>query len=208
MRVSRNAAAASTLIVASILLAGCSSRPERVYPPAIDPGEAGAGAMEKYDTDGDGRVAGEELQNAPTLRIAMERLDQNNDNAVTADEVADRVRAWQESRVGRMSGQCLVTYRGEPLSGAKVVFDPEEFLGDEIKPATGTTDEYGMAMISIETDPDDPNDVPGIAPGLYLVRITSDQIDLPPRYNTETVLACEMAQDNMAMQSGIEFNLQ
>jgi hypothetical protein len=191
-----------------VALSGCSDRPPRIYPPEIDAGSAGAAAMDQYDTNGDGQVAGEELDAAPTLRVALERLDTNGDGAVSADEVAERIRAWQESRVGRMSGMCRVLYRGQPLEGATVVFDPEEFLGDDIRPATGTTDEQGMAMVSIETDPDDPNDVPGIAPGLYLVRITSERVDLPPKYNTETTLGCEMAQDNMDMETGLEFNLE
>lgn len=191
-----------------VIVSGCSDRPSRVYPPEIDAGAAGAAAMDQYDTDGDGRVAGEELVNAPTLQAALGRLDTNGDGAVSADEVTARVQAWQESRVGRMSGMCRVLYRGQPLEGARVVFDPEEFLGDDIKPATATTDEHGMAMVSIETDPDDPDDVAGVAPGLYLVRITSDQVDLPPKYNTKTTLGCEMAPDSLDMETGFEVNLE
>jgi len=194
-------------LLVCLFAAGCSDAPSRIHPPSIDAGSAGAGAIEKYDKNNDGRVAGEELQAAPTLRAAIDQIDANKDGAVTADEVADRIREWQESLVGKMAAMCQVKYNGQPLPGAKVVFDPEPWLGDEIKAASGTTDEYGMAMVSVPKDPDDPDDAPGVAPGFYLVRITSDQFNIPAKYNTETTLGCEMAQDAQAMQTGIEFNL-
>jgi hypothetical protein len=206
MRTSPVLISVSFVLATSLLLAGCSNRPSRVYPPGIDAEAAGEGAMEKYDTNGDGKVAGEELANAPTLRAALPRLDKNGDQAVSADEVTARVEAWQESRVGRMPGMCRVIYNGRPVANAKVVFDPEEFLGDEIKEATGTTDANGMASVSIAVDPDDESAARGVAPGFYLVRITSDQMNIPAKYNTETTLGCEMAQD-ANQEMGLTFEL-
>jgi hypothetical protein len=176
-----------------------------VYPPGID-AAAPERAMKQYDTDGDGKIAGEELDQAPSLKAAIGNLDTNGDGAVSADEISARIEAWKESKLGRMSLHCTVTYQGRPLEGAKVVFEPEKFLGDELQPATGTTDKNGVAMISVPTSGSD--DPPGVAPGLYLVRITKEGMDIPARSNTETVLGQEAAQDAAGRVEGIRFDLQ
>jgi len=187
-----------------LLATGCSRRPSRVYPPSIDPGSAGREAMQQYDTDNDGKVSGEELEKAPSLKAGLDRLDSDGDGAVSASEVAARVRAWQDSKVGRMSVVVTVLANGQPLEGATVTLDPEPFLGSNIQPATGTTDAGGLVMPTIETSGDEP---PGVAPGFYLVRITKEGMDIPPAYNTETVLGLELAQDAAELEEGIVFDL-
>ena len=190
--------------LAAIVAAGCSGKPSRIYPPSISAGSAGSGAMEQYDTDGDGKVAGPELEKAPSLKAGLSRLDTNGDGGVSADEVAARVEAWQASKVGRMSVVLTVLANGKPLEGATVTLDPEDFLGDEIKPATGVTDASGLVMPTIETADDEP---PGVAPGFYLVRITKEGMNIPPMYNTETILGLELAQDAIELEEGISFDL-
>ncbi len=194
----------AALTLAALLSSGCSRRPSRVHPPSIDAASAGREAVRQYDIDGDGEISGEELENAPSLMAALERLDTDGDGVVTASDVAARVRAWQESRVGRMSVVLTILAGGEPLEGATVVLDPEEFLGPNVQPATGVTDASGLVMPTIEVGPDDP---PGVAPGFYLVRITKEGLDIPPMYNTETVLGVELALDAEELEEGITFDL-
>ena len=190
--------------LAIVFTAGCSRRPSRVHPPSIDASSAGREAIRQYDLDGDGKVSGAELDQAPSLKFALSRLDSNGDGAVTAADVTARVRAWQESRVGRMSVVLTILANGKPLEGATVTLDPEPFLGRNIQPATGITDSSGLVMPTIETGSDDP---PGVAPGFYLVRVAKDGMDIPPMYNTETVLGVELAQDVEEMEEGIVFDL-
>ncbi|NLE37232.1 MAG: hypothetical protein GX621_04330, partial [Pirellulaceae bacterium] len=98
-----------------------------------------------------------------------------------------------------------VTVGGRPLAGATVVFEPERFLGANVKSATGTTNEHGMAPMSAEGA-----EYPGVAPGLYLVRITKEGVNLPTKYNAETVLGVEVAADAEYAkneQDGPRFNL-
>jgi hypothetical protein len=102
--------------------------------------------------------------------------------------------------VGMTLLRCRVTLDGEPLSNAKVVFEPEQFLGDEIKAAVGETNGYGDAGPVIppeqRTDPRLPG---GAHIGLYKVRISkivNGKEMIPARYNSETILGQEVSYDD------------
>src|SRR4051794_595598 len=138
--------------LAVIAFASCRSGPTPVKQPSIDASRAGKLAMEEYDNNGDGVVSGDELEKAPALKAALPRLDTNGDGAVSADEVAARVNAWKEMKTGMTSVGCHVTFNGLPVEGAKVTLEPEKFLGDEIKTAYGTTDQFGATSLSIPKD--------------------------------------------------------
>jgi len=185
---------------------GCSRRPARLHPPGIDASAAGALAMKQYDTDGDGKVSGEELEKAPSLKQALGNLDLNGDGAVSASEVTARIKNWQETKLGRMTLSCTVNKGGEPLEGATVTFEPEKFLGDEIQPASGVTDPFGMVSVSVPTTGRE--DPPGIAPGLYLIRITKEGVDIPAKFNTETVLGQEISLDAADIQGGLVYDVE
>jgi hypothetical protein len=174
-----------------------------VYPPGIS-STAGPDAVAMFDADKDGRIDGAELDKCPGLKAALSRVDPAN-QGVTADMIAARIKAWKDCKVGRMSVSCRVTHNGQPLAGAEVKFVPEKFLGAEIKPATGKTDQNGMAMMSVQTK--GPGDPPGVPPGFYRVEVTSPSLNIPAKYNTETTLGQEVALDNRDLQQGIAFDL-
>jgi hypothetical protein len=196
--------ALGVVVVGLALLAGwgCSGRPSRVHPPSIDASAAGKAAMEQYDTNKDGKVAGEELLKAPSLRDAIARLDTNKDGGVSAEEVTAMIEKWQEMKIGLMSLSCRVNYKGRPLAGANVVFEPEKFLGENVKVCQGTTDQTGMVSMKIPG-----SDLPGVAPGLYLVKITSAQVKLSPAYNDQTVLGLEVSNLAKNIEQGIVFDV-
>ncbi len=134
-------------MVCAVAVSGCrcnGTLPD-VRPVSISPSAAKAGAMQEYDTNGDGRIEGEELENAAWLKSAMERgekLDVNGDGALAGDEIADRVRVWL-SGTGRWSMVFQVMQSGQPLVGATVKFVPPAFLGERMPTGTGVTDESG-----------------------------------------------------------------
>ncbi len=199
------------VIVCIAVLVGCSRRPPRLHPPEISASAAGKLAMKEYDTNGDGKVVGEELDKAPALKAAINNLDTNGDGGVSASEVTARVRVWQDSKLGRMSLSCTVTLGGKALEGATVTFVPEKFLGDEIQACSGTTSANGIAMLSIPVDKEDRNDPPGAQCGLYRVEISKKeggQETIPAKYNTETILGHEVALDAVGIEEGIRFELQ
>ncbi len=197
------AATFAALALVTLAMASCNWGPRRVNQPGINASSAGSNAMEMYDTNGDGVVSGAELDKAPALKAALPRLDTNGDKGVSAEEVAARVNAWKEMRTGMASVRCHVTLDGQPLVGAKVVFEPESFLGDEIKTAFGTTNKLGDVAPTIPPDQrPDPSLPGGVHFGLYKVRISKEATgkeSLPERYNTQTTLGQEVSYDDPGM---------
>lgn len=102
---------------------------------------------------------------------------------------------------------CAVLMNGQPLTGAEVTFEPEPFLGEVIKPATGTTERTGIARMTIGgVTP------PSMMVGYYKVRISKKDASgkelLPARYNSKSILGQEVAQDSRALAMGpIRFDL-
>jgi hypothetical protein len=174
--------------------------------PSISPSGSGKLAMEQYDTNHDGKVAGDELEKAPSLKAALARLDTDGDGSVSADEVAARVNAWKGMQTGMTSFNCRVTLDGQPLPGAKVTLEPEAFLGEEIKAAYGTTDAGGNSAPTIPREQrPDPRAASGVHFGLYKIRISklvNGKETIPARYNTETIIGQEVSYDDPGTRGG------
>jgi hypothetical protein len=177
----------------------CSSSPKRVTQPSIDASRAGSQAMEMYDTNHDGIVSGEELEHAPALKAAMQRLDTNGDKGVSADEVAARVAEWKRQGIGLINFSFRVTLDGSPLGGATVTFEPEAFLGTEVKPASCVTNANGDGGATIaKEDRPDPKSPPGMNLALYKVKFSkmvNGKETIPAKYNSATIVGQEAAAD-------------
>jgi hypothetical protein len=192
--------------------ASCSFGPPRVKQPGIDASRAASQAIEMYDKNSDGVVNADELEHAPALKAALPRLDTDGDKGVSAAEIIERINAWKAMQTAMTSVRCHITLDGQPLAGAQVVFEPESFLGSEIKPAAGTTNQFGDTSPTIsKEDRGDPKLPGGVHFGLYKVHI-SKQVNgketLPERYNTQTSLGQEVSYDDPGiLNSSIAFAL-
>ena len=195
---------AAALMLVGVTLSGCSKTPDRVNPPSIDAGAAALAAVTQYDTDGDGTIGPEELKSAPALRVALGNLDTSGDGAVSAEEVIARIEAWQKSKVGLTTTPCAITFNGRPLAGATVTFEPEEFLGDSIQACVGKTNAEGNVRLKI---PGSIDNLPGCAPGLYRVKISSTNAEIPEKYNNKTILGAEVSLDSATVETGHILNL-
>jgi hypothetical protein len=192
-------AAAAFISFGAVQLCSCGGGPSPVRPPSISASAAGEEAIELCDASGDGTASADELEKAPSLKSALKRLDTNGDGAVSPDEVADRIDKWQEIGIGVMSFGFTVTLNGSPLTDALVTFEPEGFLGDEFKAASGTTNRYGGGSATIaKEDRPDATYPPGMQLGFYRVKV-SKQVNgketIPAKYNEATVLGQEVAPD-------------
>ena len=132
----RSFARLSALVVGLGVLAGWGCwdwGPSRVYPPKFD-SAAGQKAVEQY---------GDKLDKVPSLLSAGKMLDTTGDGKITAEKINARIQAWLDSKLGRMPVRCKVKHNGQPLTGATVVFEPEKFLGPDVKAGKGITDASG-----------------------------------------------------------------
>ena len=191
---------------------GCSGGPSAVTPPSINAGSAASSAMELYDKNSDGAIAGEELAAAPALKAAMETLDVNKDGSVQEEEIVQRIEAWQKSNAGLSTIAAVVTMNGQPLEGATVTFDPEPFLGEGMKQAVGVTSRLGgvSPIIPKENRPD-PSWPAGLQLGLYRVRVSKQANGaetIPAIYNTETTLGQQVSPDDATIGANrVKFDL-
>jgi hypothetical protein len=181
------------------LLVGCNYSASRVYPVKIDPSAASSAAIEMYDKDADGALAGDELAAVPGIKKNIELYDRDGDGRVARDEISQRLDAWANQKLALLGATVVVSLDGQPLDGATVTFVPESYLGPNVKPATGTTMENGLARLS-HADEDLPKSsngrpIPGVTSGTFKVQITSPSRSIPPRYNSATELGEEIAYD-------------
>ncbi|TWT77920.1 hypothetical protein Pla123a_17190 [Posidoniimonas polymericola] len=198
-------------MVIACTLAGCSGRPAAVVP-QFDPAGMAEQALAAYDADGDGRLAGAELDASPAIKKHLARYDADSDGAVSEQELQDRFAQWEEEGVGFRRLDVRVTIDGRPLSGATVTFEPEAFMTDWVKPATATTDRSGMAKISVA-----PEDLPaalkdrasglrGVCVGAYRVKVTHPSDKLPPAYPAGDALGAETSRDAMGPLEEIQLS--
>jgi hypothetical protein len=191
---------------------GCSGGPTPIELPQFDPGSSAAKAMELYDKDDDGFIAGAELDQAPALKAARKQLDTNEDERVSEQEIVDRIARFSEVSIGLTNVTCQVTLDGTPLDGATIRFVPDECLEGVIKEASDVTNIVGLASPSVPKEMRPSADTPpGIQIGLYKVIISKkkgDQEFVPEKFNTKTILGQQVAPDDPSMRtSKVEFNL-
>jgi hypothetical protein len=185
----------SLLVIAAFAIAeaGCSRGPGRVKPPYVNPDSAAAAAIELYDTNKDGSLDESELARCPAMLEGKKSYDTDGNGKISREEIAARIAEIRKNGVGLTFLMCNVKVNGQSLEGATIDFEPEPYLGDQIKSAHGVTNKTGMAQMAIRAEelPSDQQDLKAIHYGTYKVRITHPKKALPTRYNTETTLGYE-----------------
>lgn len=187
------------------IFTGCGDSGPRVVPDLPD-ASAPHKAMVLHDTNNDGFLDAKELEQVPGLKAAFKSLDSNHDGKISEQEIADRLKLWADSQIGRLGVSCRVRHNGKPLPGAKVVFVPEKFLGGTIRSGSGTTSKTGCAAISCPYAPNPA--IQGLALGFYRVEITKDGENIPAKYNTATTLGAEISNGPDTDPNGLNFDLQ
>jgi hypothetical protein len=177
----------------------------------IDPSAASRSAIETYDKDGDGGLAGAELDAVPGIKRYVSLYDRDSDQKVSRDEISSRLQAWADHDFGLMGRTYIIVLDGQPLEGATVKFVPEPYLGPNVKPATGETGPTGLVRMS-HADEDLPKSrngrpIPGVKGGTFKVQITHPTRKIPEKYNTATELGDEIAYDINTSDAAITLSL-
>jgi hypothetical protein len=187
---------ALTVGVTLLALSGCGyGDAPRAYPEKPDSGAAYR-ALELYDANKDGFLDAKELENVPGLKAAMGKIDVTHSGKISASDIATRIKAWSDSKIVRTTVICQVLHNGRPLPGATVRFVPESFLGGNFKATEGITDAQGRAKLKNPISGER-----GVCPGLYRIEVTKSGEAIPRKYNAETLLGQEVAQDAAGLQN-------
>jgi hypothetical protein len=192
--------AVAGLFVSLAALAGCSQRASRISPVDIDASSASSEAIELYDKNGDGALAGDELNAVPGIKKYLDKYDRDSDQHVTRDEIATRIGDWSGQKMALMGRSYVVMLDGRALEGATVTLVPEPYMGDAVKPATGVTAHNGLTTRMSHAEEDLPKSangrpIPGVKGGTFKIQITHASRKIPAKYNTATELGDEIAYD-------------
>jgi hypothetical protein len=185
------AIAAAALIVG---ITGCGRQKSRIRVPNFSPSTAARLAFSTLDTNIDGKLSGDELRVAPGIASARQSIDVNRDGAIDEQELTQRLQYYLDSGIGVQSLTCIVKSNGQSLPGATVDFEPSEFFEGALSPARASTARDGSGAVML-TD----GTLPGIAPGIYKVRVSKKRGDrelLPSKYNLTTILGFEVSPDS------------
>ena len=176
------------LTCAALLSAGCSKTPPRVEAPGWNPRKLTDQLFTQADTDQDGHLTDEELKSVASVRSSLPRIDSDGDGKLSQDEVEARFRLYREMRVGVTEKQIQVIYRRQPLADARVKLVPEDFLGEVIQSAEGTTDMDGIVR-PVTTGAD----LEGVQLGFYRVEVECESANLPDRFRSDSSLGIEIS---------------
>jgi hypothetical protein len=182
-----------SLLLLTICLVGCSRGPSRIKPPDIDPEDSADEAIGLYDADKNGALSKAEMEKCPGMLAEIKSYDADSNGSVSRDEIAARIIELRKHGVGLTRLNCNVSVNGRGLDNATIQFEPEPYLGQEIKAAHGVSNERGVAQMAIPAEelPADQRDLKAIHYGTYKVRISHPTIKLPAKYNTDTTLGYE-----------------
>jgi hypothetical protein len=177
---------------------GCSRSPGRFEAPSVDPSAAAAQAIELYDSSGDGALDDAELKKCPGLLLKKANYDQDANGSLSQEEIEGEISELFGHGTGGTQLRCFVTYQGRPLAGANVVMEPEPYLGEAVRSATGTTDGAGTAQMAIPAEylPSHLQRVKAVHYGTFKFRITHPTTAIPSKYNTQTELGYETEINN------------
>jgi hypothetical protein len=188
---------------------GCSGAPQAPPRQHVNATAAAKAAIAQYDTNGDGKLDAQELEQSPPLAAMLATVkhhDPSHGDWLTAEDIAGRIKSWLQADTIITSGDVVVLLDGKPLAGATVTLEPEPWLGPSYRTSTGTTKASGYASMSRTLEA-----YTGIYLGLYRVKI-SKKVDgretVPQRYNDKTVLGREVADDVPDAESVLGFKLQ
>ncbi|MBN1853489.1 MAG: hypothetical protein JW829_12220 [Pirellulales bacterium] len=150
-------------------------------------------AIKLFDKNGDNILDSQELVATPGLQSAVAKAkeqspDVNGDGKLSRDEIRDHIALFESSKLGIQLISVTVLLDRQPLAGARVTLEPEPFLEGVLESASDTTRQDGTARPAMEIE-----DMKGVRPGIYRVKITHPDRPIPPRYNDNTTLGLDLA---------------
>ena len=171
-------------------LIGCAdnSLPGKNY----DPEAVATAVLATFDKDGDGKLDEDELQACLPLQSARDRIDKNQDGALDASEISNRVSAYAPMSE-YIVAQVAVKRGTRPVSGATLTMGLADYMRGVPTKFTATTNSAGIGMPQSS-----PESLLGFPPGFYDVEIVHE--------GKTWDFGVEMADDNPTVNQ-LEFDL-
>lgn len=187
------------------MLSGCSDKPGRIQQADVDFKLVSEQLFEAYDQDGSQSLDLAEAQKLSAIGVRFNEYDSNADKAITRDEIEERLQTTVfDPRKAFMEVSCVIKNNSRILPGATVKFVPVSFLETWLPPARGESDNRGVVKPSIEAK-DFPENAPKLSgfmrPGIYRVEITHPSVQIPAKYNSESILTVEVSSSALATGS-------
>jgi hypothetical protein len=182
-----------TLVIAA--LAGCHRGPAQIRIPSVNASSAASAALALADKDGDGAISKDESVATPSLKYAFDKYDADKNGRIDASEIESRIESWTAHGAMVMPTGFYVKMDGRPLANAKVVLEPEPFMGGVLPPGEGVVDSTGACGPTVPKELLSKAIPAGMFCGLYQIKITSSEKTIPAKYNERTELGFEVAPD-------------
>ncbi|RIK81814.1 MAG: hypothetical protein DCC67_07880 [Planctomycetota bacterium] len=180
---------------ALVAAAGCSTEPSKIDIPVIDASAAASDAVSLADKNGDAGISKDEAQVAPSLNAEFDKYDADKDGKLVADEIKARIDSWTAQGAKVVPISFYVKMDGRPLAGAKVVLEPEPFMGDVLASAESMVSASGACGPTVPKELLSKEITVGMFCGLYRMNITHPEKSIPAKYNEQTELGLEVAPD-------------
>ncbi len=193
----------SKLLLLLIGLAGCFSDASGPDGPGYDPPTATQKAFAELDANQDGFLENAEFIATPGLAACLPTIDSDGDGKLSRGELEARLQGYLDEDRPYTDFTCEVFYLGQPLEGGKVRLVPESFLADGLSIVEGTIDAAGMCLI-----PSGAQAIPGVYSGMYRIEVSSNQVSIPEKYNTQTELGVEVSPTALARRRSGFFHIE
>ena len=131
----------SGLIVSATIVCqlGCG-RPAPTAPKA-NPTQAAQEALRLYDTNGDGKISGSELDAVPAFKSVLSEMDTDRDKGISAPEIEARMNQWAKTDSKLVAASCSIKYNGKKVADGQLILEPEPFMGANFSVGRGEISE-------------------------------------------------------------------
>jgi hypothetical protein len=185
------------------LATGCGPR-LAPPPPPLDPAGIAAAAVAALDSNRSGAIDPAEMTHA--LRSGAAKIDADGNGVLTAGELEQRLRRYEEFPVDNLPLGCIVRLDGRPLAEGQVRLVPEQYFGRSRRIVLGRTDPHGIVDFKVEG-----NDAFGVPQGIYRIEVSKPDAagkeTVPARYNTNSQLGQEIAFDRREIEGSLRLEL-
>lgn len=187
----------------ALIAGGCGSKSVEMNSPAFDSAAVAGKILDQFDVNKNSQLETVELADCESLQFLLRSADSDGSKSLSRDELVARFEKYKSVLGASVPVSVYVTMDNAKLSGARIVLEPEPFMAEFLKSATGETDANGRAAEWIVGD----SNHYGITAGLYRIKVEKDGTPIAARFNTATKLGREIFTNGRAAEVEVTLNV-